>query len=239
MSTFVTEHAEPQPIPTPPDFPVRWDRPEDARYFWTPDRMHFPDVTTPLDAAIMGDIHDQSFNVPLEALGMPVRMHFMVANGYVYTAMAPVVSSPEEMEAAEHQVQERLGPALGSLGGRWQNEQLPAIKRHLAWWRSLDLRGADEPTLLGYFDETWSRMLRCWEIHSEVALPMLMSMGLFDTATSSVAMARSRRTACCKGSTTSRWKRAVPCGGSVAKRWPTRTCDACCRRSRRTRCSRH
>ena len=180
MSTPTARHAEPQPIPTPPDFPVRWERPEDARYFWTPDRMHFPDVVTPLDAAIVGDIHNRSFNVPMAALGMPVRMHFMVANGRAYTSMAPVVSSPEEMEAAERRVQERVGPAMGSLGEHWQNDLLPEIKRHLEWWESLDLRGADVPTLLGYFDETWSRMLRCWEIHFEDALPMLMSMSLFD-----------------------------------------------------------
>ena len=31
------------PLPTPPEFPVRWEDPADERRFWTNDRMHWPD----------------------------------------------------------------------------------------------------------------------------------------------------------------------------------------------------
>jgi hypothetical protein len=36
-------------IPTPPDFPVVWENPDDERLFWTRDAMHFPNPVNALE----------------------------------------------------------------------------------------------------------------------------------------------------------------------------------------------
>ena len=36
-------------IPTPPDFPVVWENPDDERLFWTREAMHFPNPVNALE----------------------------------------------------------------------------------------------------------------------------------------------------------------------------------------------
>lgn len=43
----VSQPAPGTQIPTPPDFPVRWEKPGDERMFWTLELVHFPDPMTP------------------------------------------------------------------------------------------------------------------------------------------------------------------------------------------------
>ncbi len=169
----------PQPIPAPPNFPIQWQSGEEWM-FWTWDRMHFPEVLTPLDAEWILDMHNKSFNVPLAALGLPMRMHGKVINGYMFTSMAPITTNMEELHTAEEQAQAKLGEAMGALGQRWDHEYLPELQRHLQRWDQFDLRAADMPALRAHVDETVAMILRCWEIHFFVAFPMLLSISLFD-----------------------------------------------------------
>ena len=53
MSNIRTQAPTPgQPIPTPPDFPVVWDDPSDARQTWTFDSVHFSEPVAPLPYAV-------------------------------------------------------------------------------------------------------------------------------------------------------------------------------------------
>ena len=36
-------------IPTPPDFPVVWENPDEERLFWSRDAMHFPKPVNALE----------------------------------------------------------------------------------------------------------------------------------------------------------------------------------------------
>ena len=180
MSAPAMEPAAPQLIPTPPDFPVHWASPDEQRFFWTQDRMHFPDVCTPIDALAMEAIHNESFNQPFAALGMPVRMHARVINGRMYTTMAPTTTAPEELHAAEPGVQEKMGARVADLDRQWREEYLPELQRHLESWATFDLPGANTAELLAHLDDTITRMLRCWAIHFFTVLPAFSAIGLFD-----------------------------------------------------------
>ena len=83
---MVTTELTAQPIPTPADFPVGWVQPEDERLFWQTERMHWPDLLTPMDFAILRAALDQltwsfaSYGVPLaySARHINYRWYFSV-----------------------------------------------------------------------------------------------------------------------------------------------------------------
>lgn len=179
MSAPTVEPSMPQPFPVPAHFPVQWERPEHERFFWTQDRMHFPDVLTLVDEALLVPIHAESFNRPFEALGAPVRMHARTINGRMYTSLAPVTFVPEELHAADAVMQERMAARVADLDRQWREEYLPELRRHLEQWSSFDLRGASMADLLVHLDDTVARVLRCWAIHFFTVLPAFMAINLF------------------------------------------------------------
>jgi phosphohistidine swiveling domain-containing protein len=167
-------------IPTPPDFPVVWENPDDERLFWSRDPMHFPKPVNALeDEFLIRIAQGYGFARAGEVYGMPVKMLVRRINTYLYTAAAPAVP-PEEMEAVGRRSQEKLEEAMVHLGERWRGEYLPEIREHLKHWDRFDLRGAPMPELLAHLDETVRRFGRVWEIHFTVVLPTMLSMSMFE-----------------------------------------------------------
>ncbi len=168
-------------IPTPPDFPVVWENPDDERLFWTRDAMHFPAPVNELeDEFLIRIAQENGFARATEAYGMPFRLRPRLINHYLYTAVAPIMGSPEEMEAMGKRSQGKLGDAMARLGERWSGEFLPEIRQHLEYWDRFDLRGASMPELLVHLDETVTRFRRLWEIHFTVNFPMMLSISMFE-----------------------------------------------------------
>jgi pyruvate,water dikinase len=168
-------------IPTPPDFPVVWENPDDERLFWTRDAMHFPDPVNELeDEFLVRLAQENGFARATEAYDMPFRLRPRRINHYLYTAVAPIMGSPEEMEAMRMHSQDELGAAMARLGERWSGEFLPEIRQHLEYWDRFDLRDASMPELLAHLDETVTRFRRLWEIHFTVNFPMMLSMSMFE-----------------------------------------------------------
>ena len=168
-------------IPTPPDFPVVWENPDDERLFWTRDAMHFPAPVNELeDEFLIRIAQGNGFARATEAYGMPFRLRPRLINHYLYTAVAPIMGSPEEMEAMGKRSQGKLGDAMARLGERWSGEFLPEIRQHLEYWDRFDLRGASMPELLVHLDETVTRFRRLWEIHFTVNFPMMLSISMFE-----------------------------------------------------------
>jgi len=151
-----TGHPEPTPIPTPPDFPVTWETPDDERTPWELDRMHFPDPLPPLEGELWCRIFHNGFNPATEAYEMPMKGRARLMNTYLYSAIVPTVP-PEEMEAQGKRSEEKLGAAIARLSELWHGEWLPEIQSHLAWWDAFDLRGATMSELLAHLDETIDR----------------------------------------------------------------------------------
>ncbi len=168
-------------IPTPPNFPVVWENPDDQRFFWPRDPMHFPDPLTLLEDDLFIDaIYAHGFTKATELYEIPIRPHTRRINTYHYFSMAPVMAPPEELEAMGERSREKLGEAMARLGESWSGEFLPEIRQYLEDWDRFDLRGASMPELLAHLDETVARLRRLWEIHFTIAFPMLMSMSTFE-----------------------------------------------------------
>lgn len=201
----VTEHPEPgKPIPVPPDFPVAWEKPDDARLYWERQLSHYPDPMTPLEFELgVKAFNVHGLNHAAEAYDFPVRFDGRRINGYVYQAiilvgappealikminqlsrLAPGVVSSIQNKAAGAQARkylEKLEPVIARIGDYWNNELLPEVKEHLSYWESFDLRGAAMPELLAHLEETEARTRRLGEIHFLIDFPFLLAPSMFE-----------------------------------------------------------
>jgi pyruvate,water dikinase len=166
-------------IAAPPDFPVIWERPEDARGFWTIDLMHSPDQVYPLEFSVTELATNYGWNGAAAIYDAPTRNRVLRINTYQYGATVPLPLPPEELERLGAVVQERVGAVLANFAERWQTVWLPELVGHIAYWRGFDLRGSTLSELIAHLDETRRRISRAWEIHFELAVPMIVSMSLF------------------------------------------------------------
>jgi phosphohistidine swiveling domain-containing protein len=176
----MTQSTMPQPIPLPPDFPVVWERPEDAHGFWERETMHVPGQATMLDDSFARRWVDEGFNAACEDFSMPVRNAYRRVNTYVYQSIAPVSHDPAQLEQLGRAAQERLGSAVGSQREQWESERLPEIKELLGRWRAFDLAGATDAELVAHLHDTIAWSERAWHIHFLTAFPVIVSMSLFD-----------------------------------------------------------
>ena len=171
------EKDAPAPIPAPPDFPVKWEKPEFAGMFWNQDKMHFPEPQPPMQLAFA-----ESFNEGVRRAsafyGLPITLRYTHINTYFYNAMTLMVP-PEEMESAGEKSGKAVGEGMGRLKEWWESELLPEVKEHLKWWEDFDLEQASMPDLLAHLDETMTRLTRLWDIHFLVAYPFLTGPSMF------------------------------------------------------------
>ena len=167
----------PGPIPTPPEFPVTWEKPEFENRLWNQDRMHFPEPAPPMQEAFV-----QSFNEGVRRAaafyGLPITLLFTRINTYYYTCAAPTVAL-EQMEAAGEKSADAIGAGMGQLQEWWEGELLPEVQGYLKWWEDFDLEGASMANLLAHLDGTLDRLTRLWDIHFLVAFPFLAGPSLF------------------------------------------------------------
>src|SRR6266498_5601328 len=94
MPTATTQAPAPgRPIPSPPDFPVAWDDPRDAKLTW----MTFPLYKAPIPPLIHAFI--EAFmvggNVGMGQAGLPFEVRMVRVNTYEYFGMAPKDAPPE------------------------------------------------------------------------------------------------------------------------------------------------
>ena len=171
--------VEPQTtsIPTPPHFPVAWEHPDDERGFWTIDKLHWPD---PQPIALFDLMPEESIGTAAAAYDLPIGFRGRRINTYLYSELAPLPLSPEELEARGRRAQDKIGAAVASLGERWEGDWLPEVKRHIAAWDAFDLRGATMRALLEHLDETVVRFRQVWDVHFMVAIPFLVALSQFD-----------------------------------------------------------
>ena len=190
-----------QPIPAPMDFPVSWENPADAKLTWQLE-SHVTEPMSPLFhsiwvAAVRGGIP------ALGQLGLPFNTRAMRVNGYIYLAFVPTAAPPEaviktvgavnrvapglvrrlmgRMAATMTKQQlDRLNPIVARLDVYWQDEVLPEIRQHLAYFESCDLRGLSLAQLRAHFAESLRRVERLSELHFLVALPAFFAMSEFE-----------------------------------------------------------
>jgi rifampicin phosphotransferase len=198
----ISQPAPGTQIPTPPDFPVRWEKPGDERMLWTLDRLHAPDPTTPLTFEVGYEYFDGA-NHAAETYEMPIRFDARHINGYFYQTVIPVGAPPETViklmnrigrvapglvksienravGSAARKYLDKMNPVIARLGEYWDEELLPEVKKHLRYWEDFDLPGASGSELLAHLEETMDRVRREGEIHFLIGFPYLLAMSLFE-----------------------------------------------------------
>ena len=170
---------EPRVIAITSDFPVSWDAPEEERMPWQFDPMHFPDPLPRLENELWCQLYDAGMSPAFAGYEMPIRAKGKIFNDYQYMAIFPVVP-PEEMEAQGKKAEAALGAAMASMQERWEDEWLPEIKQHLAFWDGCDLAALSTEEVLAHYDATLERVNRLWHLHFEIVVPAYAAMGLFD-----------------------------------------------------------
>jgi len=176
----MTETALPQPIPLPADFPVAWNRPEDAFSFWERETSHYPGQTPMLDSSLAAHTITPGFNAGCEMFSFPIRNRTLRFNTYAYQTFEPISHDPSELEALGKKAQELLGAAIGTQIESWEGERLPEIQELLARWRAFDVAAASDTDLVAHFRNSLEWQERAWHIHFFTVFPVLISMSLFD-----------------------------------------------------------
>src|SRR5262245_38402371 len=166
-------------LPLPPNFPVRWEAPEDARLFWALNRMHTPEPLTPLDYWFLRE-YPRAINRAAQMYELPIRLQTLHLNSYLYQAVVPATGTPAALAAQHKRAQANLEAAMARFDQLWGAELLPEVKRHLAEWEAVDLPRLSLPALLAHLDETQTRVERLCDIHFLAWFPAYLAISLFD-----------------------------------------------------------
>jgi len=161
------------------EFPVKWSRPEDASRFWAQDRLHYPDPVTPLEFSMIEEAVDAGITAAARRYGVPLTVLDRHINSYLYVSVATDEMSDTDANAAAQESEAKLRDAMAQMETLWQEQWLPEIQGHLAFWQSFDLAGASAPELLAHLTAAWPRLQRVWEIHFLLFLPSMLAISHF------------------------------------------------------------
>jgi phosphohistidine swiveling domain-containing protein len=192
-----------KPIPTPEDFPVRWENPDEGRLQWVLDGVHYPNPMTPLEFDLTVAIYEDGRTRGMAEYDVPVRFKARRINSYFYRALIPVGTPPDGVMRLMNQVK-RFAPGVikvienkaassvtekyfdnvqskvYDLDTYWDETLLPEIKRYLAEWEAFDLRNATTSELTAHLDNTVAWAERIGTIHYLVFIPYVFAMSQFD-----------------------------------------------------------
>ena len=161
------------------EFPVTWDRPEDALRLWSHDRLHYPDPVTPLEFTLIEGGVDAGLTTAARSYDMPITVHDRHINSYLYLAVEhDPLSASEKAELAERS-SAKLRAAMASLRSSWDEAWRPEIQAHLAWWSGFDRAGATLPALREHLEATLAHWKRVWEVHFLLLVPSMFAMSEF------------------------------------------------------------
>jgi len=209
LVAFAVEIAMPdqlvpgQPIPAPPDFPVRWEHPAQARQLWALDRQHFGRPLPPLAADVWRRQAAVGMNRAMERYQLPIRLEVLAVNGYLYNCYQPVALPPDRVlealnalgrvaprlfRAIQRKVvagmaakyMPKLAPVIGNLQMLWEQEWLLEIREHLAFWHDFDLCGSSQGALADHLDASLGRIERLWELHFLIVMPAFIAASQFE-----------------------------------------------------------
>ncbi|MDP6606348.1 MAG: PEP-utilizing enzyme [Dehalococcoidia bacterium] len=144
-------------IEPPPDFPVEWHDPADARRLWMQERWHSPDPITPLSFDVNDRVLYEGFRRGAAATGAPLRQAITRINTYLYlTTRRPRPDEPAPTDEVPHSVENLRA---------WDERWLPEVQEHLRELADMDLAGASDRELAAHIEDTIARAMRCWTIH--------------------------------------------------------------------------
>ena len=141
-------------------------------------------------------------NAGFEGAGLPFQIRVERINTYPYMGMVPKAAPPDVVmkgmgllnraapglfkmmmgkvgAGMSKQQEAALNPTIERFDAYWNDELLPEIKQHIAYFESSDLRGMSLDQLRTYLAEAIKRGERMGALHG-VVMPMLFAMSQFE-----------------------------------------------------------
>jgi rifampicin phosphotransferase len=156
------------PIQAPDDFPVVWANPQDAALLWTRDLTHFADCLPPLEADYWRLAWNGIGEIAAKGNGTQ-RPRMESINGYLYMAQEPLEGlSAEETETRKKAQEQETEAQLTAMATLWEEQWMPQIRAHMAFWDEFDLQGADMGSLVAHLEGTRDRLGPLWDLHFQI-----------------------------------------------------------------------
>ncbi len=171
--------TEQQRLTTPDDFPINWEKPEDAELFWQVDQMHWPTGMSPLQATMDLPAFIRGFNLAAQELRMPFQsVEFKVFNHYAYRAAVPL--PPEAMPTRMQEMQAAMMQYIPGLLERWTTVYEPEVRElndETLFGNYSEMSDRDLSTL---FERIVAKRERSGQLHFLAVLPAGGSVAFFE-----------------------------------------------------------
>ncbi len=171
--------TEQQRLTTPDDFPINWEKPEDAELFWQVDQMHWPTGMSPLQATMDLPAFIRGFNLAAQELRMPFQsVEFKVFNHYAYRAAVPL--PPEAMPTRMQEMQAAMMQHIPGLLERWTTVYEPEVRElndETLFGNYGEMSDGDLSTL---FERIVAKRERSGQLHFLAVLPAGGSVAFFE-----------------------------------------------------------
>ena len=156
----------PTPIPTPADFPVTWNSPEEAMLHWAWEQQHMPLPITPLFASFVAPAIAGGLGSGLRALGAPVAsQQLRRLNTYGYMATVPDFAL---IEGTPERVRQSVGERGFTMFQHWNEVLQPKIEALNQRVVDFDYAGASDAALLAQLDFVVEATNEQWQIHFQL-----------------------------------------------------------------------
>lgn len=163
-------------------FPEPWDTPFDDGEPFLFDPMHSPLPMTPLTEGLVGSASSLGMGKAAREMHLPIGGYDTRARNYFhYTRFAPITPASEEEARQMGERAEATGQReVGRLMERWHGEHLPRLGELEARLAALPAPGVTDTDVLAALEEAHAIASEAWTIHFRIAMPMLLSMQVFD-----------------------------------------------------------
>ena len=155
-----------QPLPTPPDFPVEWQGPEEPLLLWQWANTHFPGPVSPLGWDLAQIAIAPGMEHGIKALGTPVReFRTRQLNTFAYMSLIPDL---DLLPTAQEKMQAVIRERGFTTYQRWVEEWLPLIEADSQRLLDFDHQQASDAELAAFLDWTLDADARAWQIHFDL-----------------------------------------------------------------------
>ncbi len=158
------------------------DDPADQALTFMLDPMHTPHAISPLYQSIHGKNFPTGFNTAAHENKLPIAAwEFRYRNHFQFDRLEMVV--PEnEAHAAQigREAEESMQLQCRIMGERWTDEHLPRLKEILGRLEAIGTIPDDAEVDAALVDELNDLYAEMWTIHFRIAMPMLLSIQVFD-----------------------------------------------------------
>ena len=165
---------------------IDWAEPRFADLTWEWDDMHSPRALRRLQQSYL-ELLNAGMNVRPARLGLPIRTHLAVVNGYVFFAQT-IDGSPEERAAVLERAMAARRAEIPTVGAWWRDEAKPEAIRLYEEVDGLPASASGPDELAAAWERAWAIADRIWEIHFQVIVGSYESLDVLVDAVRSAGI---------------------------------------------------